>query len=124
MRVLIVDDHYDSGASLRFVIETWGHECKFVTAGRDAIALCREWAPGAVLLDISMPEMNGCELAEILHATPGLESTRFLAHTALNEDQLPSCAIEFDGYLQKPVALKQLSEILLSPFNRGEAGEI
>ena len=73
-RVVIVDDNEDAALSLAMVCGAWGHEVHTACGGREAIALCGEFSPEIAILDISMPGMNGYELARELRRRFGDES--------------------------------------------------
>lgn len=69
MRILIVDDHDTSRRGLKQLLtsrEGW-EICGEAKTGREAIALAEKLQPGIVVLDISMAEMNGLEVARKMH---------------------------------------------------------
>jgi CheY-like chemotaxis protein len=62
--ILIVDDNAVIRRSLRMIFEGEGWEiCGEATNGRDAIAKAQELNPDLIVLDLSMPVMNGMEAA-------------------------------------------------------------
>lgn len=65
--VLIADDHPDVRRALRSLIETTcGAICIEAVNGVDAIAKAAEFEPDVIVLDFSMPEMDGLEAAHLL----------------------------------------------------------
>jgi len=64
--VLIVDDDPDLRALLRRMLEREGYRVSEADNGRVALARVREHTPGAILLDLMMPEMDGFEFLEAL----------------------------------------------------------
>ncbi len=69
MRILVADDHDIIRRGLRQLLtshEGW-EVCGEAKTGREAIALAEELQPEVVVLDITMPEMNGLEAARRLH---------------------------------------------------------
>ncbi len=70
MRVLLVDDHTVVRQALRTLLEA-EPDIQVVgeaSNGRQAVELTRECQPDIVLMDVSMPEMNGIEATRIIHA--------------------------------------------------------
>jgi DNA-binding NarL/FixJ family response regulator len=74
-RVLVADDHDVVRRGLRAVLADAGHEvCGEASNGRDAVLLARELLPDVVVLDLSMPDLNGLEAArQITAERPGAE---------------------------------------------------
>lgn len=64
MRVLIVDDHPSFRASARKLLESEGYEVVGEAAdGAGALAAVEELHPDVVLLDVQLPDLDGCEVA-------------------------------------------------------------
>jgi len=69
--VLLADDHAVVRDGLKFLLEAQG-DIEVVAAagnGRDTVQLARDYQPRAVVMDISMPELNGIEATRQIHAT-------------------------------------------------------
>jgi len=75
VRVLVADDHEVVRHGLRAVLAQAGHEvCGEACTGREAVLLARELLPDVVVLDLSMPDLNGLEAArQITAERPGAE---------------------------------------------------
>ena len=72
-KVLCVDDLPDVAESTALLLETFGLEARAATDGLAALDAAREFRPDACVLDISMPGMDGYELARRLRAIlPGV----------------------------------------------------
>jgi CheY-like chemotaxis protein len=69
-----------------------------------------------VLLDLSMPGMDGCEVARRLRKRPGFEAVRFAAVTGLGQeaDRRRSREAGFDVHLVKPLSPEDLRRVLAS----------
>jgi CheY-like chemotaxis protein len=65
-RVLVVDDNQDAARTLGFLLAAEGFEVQTCLDGRTALLLAPHFRPDACILDISMPGMNGYELARRL----------------------------------------------------------
>ena len=76
LRILVADDHEVVRQGLRALLEAcpeW-EVCAEAANGREAIELARQTKPEVVVMDISMPELNGLEATrQILKALPRTE---------------------------------------------------
>lgn len=72
--ILIVEDYEDSRAFLKLLLETYGYETIEAADGLDAIETVRKNFPDLILMDISMPVMDG------LTATRKIRNTKRGAH--------------------------------------------
>jgi two-component system, OmpR family, response regulator len=117
LRVLVVDDSTDTATSTGEVLALHGFDVRVATTGRDAVRLARGERPDAVLLDLSMPVMDGFEVARrICEACDGdgMKRPLLVAITgyASSDDRVRSAAAGFDLHLTKPVDPKLLVEVL------------
>jgi two-component system, chemotaxis family, chemotaxis protein CheY len=71
-RILVVDDAAFMRVRAAKVLEDAGHEVSQAENGLDAVQKYTDWRPDAVLMDITMPEMDGlAALKEIKKIDPG-----------------------------------------------------
>lgn len=61
--VLVVDDNQDGAELLAELIETMGHAARVATSGEAALALLAEAPVDVAILDFSLPDIDGCDLA-------------------------------------------------------------
>jgi DNA-binding NarL/FixJ family response regulator len=120
MRVLIADDHALFRDGLRSLLEA--HGVTVVAEARnggEAVALAREHQPDLVLMDLSMPEMNGLAATRLL--TTELPEVAVVVLTASEEDADLFEAIKSgaQGYLQKDLEADRFFA-LLEGVARGE----
>ena len=80
--VLIVDDNETNSYLLAFFCGRLGLRTRTVPSGTLALEAASAERPDLVLLDVNMPQMDGYETAERLHALPGLASVPIVAVTA------------------------------------------
>src|SRR4051812_36507710 len=83
--ILVVDDTVENLRLLAAMLGERGHEARPVRSGAEALAAARQAPPDLILLDITMPEMDGYETCTRLKATPGLEDIPIIFITALGE---------------------------------------
>lgn len=102
MRILIADDHALFRDGLRSLLTAQGHEVVGEAKnGREAVAMAREIGPEMVLLDLSMPEMDG--LAATKAITAEMPNVKVVILTASESDSTLFDAVKSgaQGYLVK-----------------------
>lgn len=114
LRVLIVDDHPDSAASLAELLQALGHEALAVRDGEAALEAAARLEPQVVLLDIGLPKMDGYAVARALRAEPWGREARLIAVTGWGQDadRARSREAGFDLHLVKPVEPDALIDLL------------
>jgi len=103
--VLVADDHDDSRAIARVVLENAGFRVLEARTGTETLQLVYAERPAILLLDIVMPELTGWEVARRLRADPVCCKTIIIAVTALAtvHDRELTMAAGCDELLTKPV---------------------
>jgi CheY-like chemotaxis protein len=114
--VPVVDDNKDLAESLAMLLEVRGHQVCVAPDGPAALAAAERFAPEVVLLDLSLPGMDGYEVARRLRRLPGAGRVALVALTGWpqEEDRRRSVGAGFDEYLVKPADLATLQALLES----------
>ena len=102
-RVLVADDEPDNRELLEQLLTSAGFEVRLVADGAEAVAQCQEWAPQVVLMDLKMPNLDGCEAARRIRAAQG-PGVKIIALSAgvLAEHQQQAQQAGMDAFLGKP----------------------
>jgi CheY-like chemotaxis protein len=110
LRVLCVDDNQDSADSMAMLLEMLGCEVEVSYGGAAALALADHFHPDVCLLDLTMPGMDGLELALQLRKRTPDRRLLLVAITALGGEfhRGQTAAAGFDHHLVKPVEIKTL----------------
>jgi len=111
-RVLLVDDDPDTRVICRLALEHHGYEVLEADQGELALRLSRRRLPDLVLLDLSLPVMDGWEVARRLKGAPetaDIPIVVFTAH-AMAAEREKALAVGCDGYLVKPAGLREVVE--------------
>ena len=115
-RVLIIDDDAVNRRVAQALFQKLGWEVEAVDSGARALLALAAHCPDLVLLDISMPGMNGMDVCQRIRADHALMALRVIAYTAhaLREEQQRFLAGGFDAVLVKPMSLRAVQELLLA----------
>lgn len=111
-RILLVEDHEDNRNIYRTILEHFGYQVLVAGDGREGIQLAREHHPDLILMDLSIPFVDGWEATRVLKqdlATAHLPIIALSAH-ALAEDRARAMEAGCDGYLAKPVEPRRVLE--------------
>jgi CheY-like chemotaxis protein len=113
-RVLVVDDLSDAAASLALVCELYGAQARVARDGFEALTLGASFLPEVVLMDISMPHMDGYEAARRLRAESWGKNVVLIALTGWGRQGDIEAAHKagFDGHLLKPVDAEALMDLI------------
>ncbi len=104
-RILIIEDNLDNLELVRFLLEKAYFEVIEALDGRHGLELARKENPDLILLDLTIPEIDGWSLAQKLKADPLTREIPIVALTAhtLPTDRKRALDAGCDGYLSKPL---------------------
>ena len=113
-RILVVDDLSDAATSLAMVCQLYGAETKVARDGVEALRIGSTFLPDVVLMDITMPNMDGYQAARKLRAEPWGHSVVLIALTGWGRktDIEAASNAGFDGHLLKPVEAEALLRLI------------
>lgn len=108
-RVLVVDDELAVTSVLKRGLAFEGYAVDVANSGRQAISMARDKAPDMVILDVTMPGMDGFEvLARLRNAEPNMPVLMLTARDG-PEDQVKCLESGADDYVMKPFSFAILS---------------
>jgi CheY-like chemotaxis protein len=113
-RVLVVDDNEDAAEMLNGMLLANGHRVAVAHNGEEALRTAVTFNPEVGLLDLSMPGLDGYELAARLRAIPQLRDLLLVAITGWGqeEDRRRALAAGFDAHLTKPADPVEIAALL------------
>jgi CheY-like chemotaxis protein len=113
-RVLVVDDNRESVETLSMLLRLKGHDTRVAQDGEEAIAVADDYQPHVVVLDLSLPGMDGYEIARKLRERPYGAKLVLVALTGWTGQDVrdKAAAAGFDFHLLKPVDWPNLEQVL------------
>ncbi len=114
LRVLVVEDHEDTAATLAMLLRLYGYEVEVAVDGPTALQVVQLSRPDVVLLDIGLPRMNGWLVAKKIQEQCTGKRPFLVAFTGfgMEADQLRSQEAGIDLHLMKPVDGDVLDSVL------------
>jgi CheY-like chemotaxis protein len=108
--IMVVDDYEDMRRVTHFALESLGYRVVEAASGEEAVELAQAETPDLIIMDLSMPNLDGFEAIHRIRRLLGLRDVpviAFSAHTAqeVRDDALAAGCREF---LPKPVDLEVL----------------
>ncbi len=110
---LVVDDHEDAARAMELMLQSLGWTTQIASDGIEALRFATAEKPDLVLLDITMPKLDGFDACGVIRAQPWAQNVRVIAVTGLPEEEVRqrSQTAGFDGYLLKPVDFENLKKV-------------
>jgi CheY-like chemotaxis protein len=123
-RILIADDYDDNRELLRLMLESAGHSVRETRNGQECLEAVARELPDVVLLDISMPVLDGWRVLAELRGEERTRSLPCVAVTAFasERDRQRALAAGFDGFVSKPFRSKDILEVIARLLPRDSEG--
>lgn len=110
--VLLVEDNEDNLAVYRTILDHVGYAVVEARDGEEGLARATGEKPDVILMDISIPKIDGWEVTRRLKAEEETKDIPIIALTAhaLDEDREKAFNVGCDGYLAKPIEPRRVVE--------------
>jgi len=120
-RILVVEDNPDNRVLLHAILDE-DYEVRDAENGREGLELIGRWHPDLVLLDVSLPEMDGLEVARRAKADPATRHIPLIAVTAhaMAGDRNRSKEAGCDDHLSKPFRVEDLLAVVRRWIDRAD----
>lgn len=111
-KILIADDNQDSRELVIKILSKKGYLLYEAVDGEDAYKKITLEKPQLVLMDISMPKINGYELTRMIKGSGNFKDTKIIALTAhaMKGDRDEAFAAGCEGYITKPINIREFPE--------------
>jgi CheY-like chemotaxis protein len=111
-RILVVEDNMDTYELVHFILEKNGFETFLASNGRDGVNAAFKQKPDLIIMDMSMPEMDGWTATNLIKKEEQTKAIPVIAVTAhaLPGDRQRAMDAGCDEYITKPMDLDELVE--------------
>lgn len=117
-KILLVDDDQNLVASLVDFLTADNHTVETAFCGKDGLQLLQNFAFDLVILDWSMPDLQGIEVLKEFRKTGGLTPIIFLTGMTNIDDKLEGLGSGADDYVTKPFHLRELNARIKAVLRR------
>ena len=124
LRILVIEDHLALRENIAALLESHGHRADFAADGRTGLQLALDHPPDVVVLDLSLPGLDGLRVCEALRARAD-RHVPVLMLTARDglDDKLRGFEAGADDYLTKPFAAEELLVRCIALARRHRVGD-
>ena len=121
--ILVVEDDATMQKMALKILRSRGFRSELARTGKEAVAMAASLQPGVILMDLSLPEMNGWEATRALKADPKLAHIPVVAITAhaMVGDRETAIAAGCTECLTKPYELEELIALVERYVGRPES---
>ena len=110
-RILVVEDHPFVGEILTRLLTGYDHP-SHAGSGKEALKQIKHQSPNIILLDLSLPDMDGLEVARLLRQKETTKSVRILAMSGIPLDRRNLLHAGCDDFILKPFSIDTLLDRL------------
>lgn len=129
--ILIADDYEDNRELLRLMLAGAKYEIIEASDGQECVELADQHLPDLIVVDLSMPKLDGWKVFETLRANPRTNAIPCIAATAYAKtDRIKALQAGFSAYVTKPFDTAELLLVVGNllrkaslKVNRAEVGE-
>jgi two-component system, cell cycle response regulator DivK len=114
LKLLLVEDFEDTRLFMRLELEDQGFIVFEAENGQIAVDMAIRERPDVILMDLTLPLMDGFEATRLIREHDGLKNVPIIAVTAHQEDDFRSVARAsgFDAYVTKPIDVNWLKDLI------------
>ena len=117
--ILIADDHDDNRELLQLLLLNAGYDVREAKDGSECLAIARDERPDLIIIDLSMPVLDGWGVFRELRADESTRTIPFMAVTAHAEmDQGQALETGLNAYVTKPYSSEDLLETVATVLSK------
>jgi two-component system, cell cycle response regulator DivK len=120
VKVLLVEDTEDNRQMMRKLLEMSGYQVVEAINGVEAVRLAHEERPGIILMDLSLPMIDGLTATRRIRSLPDLNKVPIIAVSAHDTADFHSDALAAgcDAYITKPIDYPELEDLVSSLLSK------
>jgi CheY-like chemotaxis protein len=124
--ILVVDDSADNVAMLSLDLQQQGYRVVTATNGEEAISVAAYTLPDLILMDISMPRLDGLGATRKIRERDTLRDVPVIAVTAFGTEGFQRAAYDVgvSGYLTKPIDFTRMHQLVARLLSPGGSGHL
>lgn len=124
--ILVVDDSADNVAMLSLALQQQGYRVVTATNGEEAISVACYTLPNLILMDISMPRLDGLGATRKIREKDVLRDVPVIAVTAFGTEGFQRAAYDVgvSGYLTKPIDFTRMHQLVARLLSPGGSGNL
>ena len=118
--VLLVEDTEDNRFMMRRLLEMSGYNVVEATNGEEAVKLAEAESPGLILMDLSLPVIDGLAATRLIRKLPKLEKTPIIAVSAHDTTDFLTEALQAgcNSYITKPIDFNELEQLIVRELGK------
>ena len=112
--VLVVEDTEDNRFMMRRLLEMSGYRVVEAMNGEEAVRVAQTESPQLILMDLSLPVIDGLAATRLIRKVPALQSTPIIAVSAHDTSDFQAEAVEAgcNSYVTKPIDFNELEKLI------------
>jgi CheY-like chemotaxis protein len=124
--ILVVDDSADNVAVMSLHLQDQGYRVVTASNGEEAISVAAQTRPNLILMDISMPGLDGLAATRRIRENDQLTDVPVIAVTAFGTEGFQRAAYDVGvaGYITKPVDFERMHILVARLLSRAESGNL
>jgi len=124
--ILVVDDSADNVAVLSLDLQQEGYRVVTATNGEEAVSVAAYTQPNLILMDISMPRLDGLGATRKIREHEALRDVPVIAVTAFGTEGFRRAAYDVGvaGYLTKPIDFDRMHKLVAGLLAPGGSGNL
>ena len=118
--VLLVEDTEDNRFMMRRLLEMSGYRVVEATNGDEAVKLAEAERPGLILMDLSLPVIDGLAATRLIRKLPELAKTPIIAVSAHDTTDFLTEALQAgcNSYITKPIDFNELEQLIVRELDK------